>query len=141
MEKLYEYNCMIRRVIDGDTVEVDIDLGFGVTLKKESIRLVGIDAHEFRTSDPREKVFGTYAKKIVSEYLNEYHNIILVSHKFNKGKYGRIIGDLKLGSGPTLCEKLLSNKIVMPYTDDGMLFDNYKVEVETYLLAEGKVTL
>ena len=142
---MYEYNCLIRRVIDGDNVEVDIDLGFGVWLKKESIRLHGIDAHEYRTSDPREKVFGTYAKKQVEETLeHSMLNVLpvkLISHKFNKGKYGRIIGDLQIGPHGTLAEYLLESKIVMPYTNDGMLFDTYKAEVEKHLIAEGKVTL
>jgi micrococcal nuclease len=142
---MYEYNCLIRRVIDGDNVEVDIDLGFGVWLKKESIRLYGIDAHEFRTSDPREKVFGTYAKEHVEEtlmpFMHDNTPVKLISKKFNKGKYGRILGDLQIGPYGLLAEYLLEAKIVMPYTNDGMLFDTYKDEVEKHLLAEGKVTL
>ena len=48
---MYEYKCKIRKVVDGDTVDVDIDLGFGVWLRKQRVRLVGIDTPESRTKD------------------------------------------------------------------------------------------
>ena len=54
--KMYEYRCKIRRVIDGDTVDIDIDLGFGVWLKEERVRLFGVDTPESRTRDKQEKV-------------------------------------------------------------------------------------
>ena len=54
---MYEYKCKIVKVIDGDTVDVDIDLGFGVWLHKERIRLYGIDTPESRTRDLEEKEF------------------------------------------------------------------------------------
>ena len=52
---MYEYKCKIRKVVDGDTVDVDIDLGFGVWLRKQRVRLVGIDTPESRTKDLQEK--------------------------------------------------------------------------------------
>ena len=55
---MYEYKCHIVKVVDGDTVDVDIDLGFGVWLRKQRIRLVGIDTPESRTSDKVEKIYG-----------------------------------------------------------------------------------
>ena len=55
---MYEYNCELDRVVDGDTVDVNIDLGFGIWLRKERVRVMGIDTPESRTSDPVEKVFG-----------------------------------------------------------------------------------
>ena len=62
---MYEYRCKILRVVDGDTVDVDIDLGFGVWMHKERIRLYGIDTPESRTRDKVEKIFGLEAKKMV----------------------------------------------------------------------------
>ena len=59
---MYEYNCKIVRVVDGDTVDVDIDLGFGIWKKKERIRLYGIDTPESRTSDKEEKIYGNYVE-------------------------------------------------------------------------------
>lgn len=93
---MYEYKCKINRVIDGDTVDVDIDLGFGVILADERVRIMGIDTPESRTSDKVEDLFGEAAKAKVKELLSE--NSILKtevskSGEDMKGKFGRILGD------------------------------------------------
>ena len=61
---MYEYRCKIVRVVDGDTVDVDIDLGFGVWMHKERIRLHGIDTPESRTRDLEEKKYGLLNTRI-----------------------------------------------------------------------------
>ena len=66
---MYEYNCKIVRVVDGDTVDVDIDLGFGVWMRNERVRLYGIDAPESRTSDKEEKKYGLASKKFVQDTM------------------------------------------------------------------------
>ena len=66
---MYEYRCDIVKVIDGDTVDVDIDLGFGVWLRKERIRLRGIDTPESRTRDELEKKYGLLAKNFLQKML------------------------------------------------------------------------
>ena len=66
---MYEYRCKVLRVVDGDTVDVDIDLGFGVWMKKERVRMMGIDTPESRTRDKVEKKFGL-ASKILSLYID-----------------------------------------------------------------------
>jgi len=66
---MYEYRCRIDRVIDGDTVDVDIDLGFGVWLRKERVRMYGIDTPESRTRDLEEKKYGLAAKAFVLAFL------------------------------------------------------------------------
>ena len=63
---MYEYNCKMVRVVDGDTVDVDIDLGFGVWMRNQRIRMYGIDAPESRTSDPIEKIYGKCSNCIFS---------------------------------------------------------------------------
>ena len=60
---MYEYNVKILKVIDGDTIDVDIDLGFGVWLHKERVRMMGIDTPESRTRDLEEKKFGILSKE------------------------------------------------------------------------------
>ena len=60
---MYEYKCNIVKIVDGDTVDVDIDLGFGVWLKDERVRVMGIDTPESRTRDKIEKKFGLAAKE------------------------------------------------------------------------------
>ena len=88
---MYEYNVTVTKVVDGDTVDVDIDLGFGMTYKKQRVRLMGIDTPESRTRDLVEKKFGKASKKHLKELLS-MGNITLISH--DKGKFGRILGEL-----------------------------------------------
>ena len=64
---MYEYKCKIVKVIDGDTVDVDIDLGFDSTIKKERVRSMGIETAESRTRDLLEKKFGLAAKARLKE--------------------------------------------------------------------------
>ena len=66
---MYEYKAKILRVVDGDTVDVDIDLGFGVWMHKERVRMMGIDTPESRTRDLVEKQFGLASKEYVKSYL------------------------------------------------------------------------
>ena len=72
---MYEYRVEVLKVIDGDTVDVDIDLGFGVWLKNERVRLHGIDTPESRTRDLEEKKFGLAAKARLKELLK--HDVYL----------------------------------------------------------------
>jgi len=93
---MYDYKCKVVKIVDGDTVDVDIDLGFGVWMKKERVRIMGIDTPESRTRDKVEKVFGLAAKARLKEVLGP--NPVLrtqISKKGEdmKGKFGRILGD------------------------------------------------
>ncbi len=87
---MYEYRVDIRRVVDGDTVDVDIDLGFGIWMKNERIRLYGIDTPESRTRDKEEKKYGLAAKMFLENMLDD--NIIMKTNKDAEGKFGRILG-------------------------------------------------
>ena len=91
---MYEYRCKVVKVIDGDTVDVDIDLGFGVWMHKERVRLFGIDTPESRTRDLEEKKYGLAAKKFLTNMLDDDGGIILKTHKDKTGKFGRILGEL-----------------------------------------------
>jgi micrococcal nuclease len=93
---MHEYKCTILRVVDGDTVDVDIDLGFGVWMRKQRIRLYGIDTPESRTRDKEEKKFGLLAKHYVERFLPVGSNATLVTEKDGKGKFGRILGKFKV---------------------------------------------
>ena len=64
---MYEYRCKVIRVIDGDTVDVDIDLGFDIIIKGERVRIMGIDTPESRTRDKVEKKFGLASKARLKE--------------------------------------------------------------------------
>ena len=89
---MYQYKCELLRVVDGDTFDVNVDLGFSVKLCKQRIRLVGLDTWESRTRNKEEKVKGLAAKAFTKEKLENAMEIILISH--GKGKYGRILGEV-----------------------------------------------
>ena len=91
---MYEYRCKLLKVIDGDTVEVDIDLGFGVWLKKQRIRLYGVDTPESRTRDLEEKKYGLAAKEYVKKFLDDKWLILKTETYDAEGKFGRILGSL-----------------------------------------------
>tara|TARA_R110002110_G_scaffold9137_3_gene45001 strand:+ start:1158 stop:1511 length:354 start_codon:yes stop_codon:yes gene_type:complete len=88
---MYTYTITLDRVIDGDTVDAMIDLGFDVHVKKR-IRFMGINTPESRTRDLEEKARGLAAKDRVKELLEECDCITLQSH--GSGKYGRCLGEL-----------------------------------------------
>tara|TARA_B100001250_G_C19808014_1_gene794322 strand:- start:146 stop:574 length:429 start_codon:yes stop_codon:yes gene_type:complete len=89
---MYQYRCKIIKIIDGDTVDVDIDLGFGVWLHKERVRLFGIDTPESRTRDLEEKKYGLAAKGYVEKFMPVGSDQTLVTEKDAEGKFGRILG-------------------------------------------------
>ena len=92
---MFEYQCTIVKIIDGDTVDVDIDLGFGVWLKKQRIRFYGIDTPESRTRDLEEKKYGLVAKVFVETHLPVGSIRTLTTVKDKTGNYGRILGKFK----------------------------------------------
>ena len=108
---MYEYRCKVVRVIDGDTVDVDIDLGFGVWLHKERVRLYGIDTPESRTRNLTEKALGLKAK----DRLIELCTGTLKVKSLGKGKYGRILGIPYTAEGEDICQKLISEGHAVEY--------------------------
>ena len=96
---MFRYNCVICRVVDGDTVDVDIDLGFGIWQHNERVRIHGIDTPESRTRDKIEKQFGLLAKEFVKKILPVGSKQTLVTEKAgdeSKGKFGRILGKFEV---------------------------------------------
>ena len=116
--KMYEYKCELDRVVDGDTVDVDIDLGFGVWLKKERVRIMGIDTPESRTSDKIEKIFGKAASARLKELIEE--DCILCTTKDRsgedeRGKFGRVLGDFRLSDGRMVTKVLIEEGHAVDY--------------------------
>ena len=92
---MYEYRCEVVKVIDGDTVDIDIDLGFGVWLTNERVRLYGVDTPESRTRDKVEKIYGLAAKDFVKKFCDDKAGMTLKCKTYDsKGKFGRIMGEL-----------------------------------------------
>ena len=107
---MYRYRCKIIRVIDGDTVDVDIDLGFGVWMHKERVRVHGIDTPESRTRDKVEKKFGLASKAMLKRVLGKTTVLKTTINKKGvdmKGKFGRVLGDFLHNDKPVskiMCE-------------------------------------
>ena len=94
-----EYDVKVIKIIDGDTVDVDIDLGFGVTLTDERVRIMGFDTPESRTRDKVEDLFGEAAKARLKELMKHGGKLITTEDRKGedmKGKFGRILGDFKV---------------------------------------------
>ena len=89
---MFDYNFKLVKVVDGDTIDVDIDLGFGVWLRNQRIRMMGIDTPESRTSDDEEKVYGLLAKQRLTNLLADAK--VLRTFQDERGKYGRILGEV-----------------------------------------------
>jgi endonuclease YncB( thermonuclease family) len=91
---MYEYGCKVTRVVDGDTVDCILDLGFSI-LHKCRVRLFGIDTPESRTRDKDEKVRGKLAAKFLKDAIDNGKKVILRTKlKDSKGKYGRVLGEI-----------------------------------------------
>ena len=117
---MYEYNSITRYVVDGDTVDVDIDLGFGVWLRDQRIRLYGIDTPESRTRDLTEKLFGFAAKDFVKNYLPVGSKQILKTFigkdgEDMRGKFGRILGDFFINDGKMLVKTMITEGYGVAY--------------------------
>ena len=112
---MYQYKIKkIKRIIDGDTIDIDIDLGFNLTISHR-VRLKGINAAETRTKDLEEKAEGIKARLWLEKELARQGEWIIETHK--EDKYGRILGTLYLvGDSVTVNEKMLTEGIVKPYT-------------------------
>ena len=104
---MFEYNATVVKVVDGDTIDAMVDLGFG-TWKKVRIRMHGINAPESRTRDLEEKKKGLAAKARLIEMLEENENhFILISH--GVGKFGRCLGEIYIkGHNTSLNKQLIS---------------------------------
>jgi len=142
---MYEYRVDVLHIVDGDTVDVDIDLGFGVWLRNERVRIMGIDTPESRTSDPVEKKFGLAAKARLKELLGKQAILKTQVDKDGedmKGKFGRILGDFVGLDGRMVTEVLVEEGHCVPY------FGGSKEDVQAQhmknrerLVAEGIVKL
>ena len=141
--KVNEYDIILLKAVDGDTVDVDIDLGFGVWLRNERVRIMGIDTPESRTSDEVEKLFGKAAKRRLKELLHEGAILVTTeeaSGEDMRGKFGRILGDFKTPDGRLVTQILAEEGHCVPY------FGGSKDEVQAQhevnrqrLLSEGIV--
>ena len=103
---MYEYRAELVRVVDGDTIDCVLDLGFDIKYKCR-VRLKGINTPEIRTRDLEEKKRGFAAKDRVVELLDSNHGFVVKTELDKKGKYGRILGTIVLDNNATINQILL----------------------------------
>lgn len=115
---MYEYKCTVNKVIDGDTVDVDIDLGFGIVLTDERVRIMGIDTPESRTRNKIEKLFGLAAKRRLKELLSKQCVLKTEINKDGedmKGKFGRVLGDFISADGRLVTDIMIEEGHAVAY--------------------------
>ena len=108
---MFNYNCTLLRVIDGDTIDVNIDLGFNIW-HKGRIRMAGIDTPESRTRNKEEKVLGLAAKARLKELLKKKN--LSINCTKEKGKFGRILADV-LANDVNINKQLMDEGHARPY--------------------------
>ena len=111
---MYEYGCQVTRVVDGDTIDVDLDLGFDIIYKCR-VRLYGIDTPESRTRNKDEKVRGKLAAKFLKDAILNGKNVILQTQlKDSKGKFGRVLASV-LVDGININQQMVTNHLAVRY--------------------------
>lgn len=122
---MYEYFIkQVVKVVDGDTIDVVIDLGFDIMFASR-VRLAGIDTPESRTTDKKEKALGLESKKYLSDRLKDAKNIVIKTEKMNSSeKYGRILGWLYVnGEGNSLNVEMIEKGYAWGYLGDTKVKD------------------
>lgn len=111
---MYEYKALVTRVVDGDTIDAEIDLGFGM-YSRQRLRLYGINTPETRTRDLEEKEAGLEAKKVVTDTILGKRVTIRTE---KAGKFGRYLVEVILENGTNLNNYLVENGYAVEYMKD-----------------------
>ena len=133
-----EFFVSIVRVLDGDTVEVEIEEVQVEGLKNQTVRIEGVDTPETRTSDDFEKVCGNWSKERVVEFVSADGQYVLET-EFEDGAFGRILGDIRSPSGVRLSEFLLDEGLAVEYEGGTRDFEDHRENCEK-LVDMGHIT-
>ena len=125
----YEYNATVTEVVDGDTIVIDIDLGFDVMFTNQKVRLLGVDTPESRTSDKVEKVFGMASKDFVKKFIAACKNKVIIRTHISEGtddsgreKFGRLLGEIiNPDTKEVLNEQLIKKNYAVKYMGENKL--------------------
>ena len=125
----FEYHAKVVEVVDGDTIVIDIDLGFDIKLTNQKVRLLGVDTPESRTSDKIEKVFGLASKEYVKKFVKECEDQVIIRTHISddvdengREKFGRLLGEIvNPKTRKVLNEELISNNYAVKYLGENKL--------------------
>ncbi len=111
---MYEYKCTVQRVVDGDTIDVILDLGFSVSYKSR-VRLYGIDTPESRTRDKDEKARGKLASKFLKTAIELADSVVIRTElRDSRGKFGRVLGTV-VCDGEDVNQAMVDNHMAVKY--------------------------
>jgi micrococcal nuclease len=122
---MFEYYVKkVTKVVDGDTIDVDIDLGFDISFSSR-VRLAGIDTPESRTTDKMEKALGLESKEYLKKAIDASKTVVIKTEKMDSSeKYGRILGWLFLdGSKVSVNEQMIADGYAWGYLGDTKVKD------------------
>ena len=109
------YNAKVVRIVDGDTIRLDIDLGFDIVLRNQSVRLYKVDTPECRTRDLKEKAAGLLAKEVVQNLIAIGERVFIRTKLDTKGKFGRLLGTIITTDNININEHLIDNNYAVEY--------------------------
>ena len=110
---MFEYKCEVIKVVDGDTVDVNIDVGFSI-FHKARVRMYGMDTPESRTRDLDEKARGLISKQFILDKVANAKEIIIKTQKDGKGKFGRVLGKIFI-DGENINQSMIDQSLAVEY--------------------------
>ena len=132
------YNASVVRIVDGDTIRLDIDLGFDIVLRNQSVRLYKVDTPECRTRDLKEKAAGLLAKEVVQNLIAIGERVFIRTKLDTKGKFGRLLGTIITTDNININEHLIDNNYAVEYYGQSKKEVQSKHEENYNILVERK---
>jgi micrococcal nuclease len=139
---MYEYKATVKRVIDGDSLVLDIDLGFYMFMNETKIRLYGLDTPEMNAEDPLLRLQAVLATRYLYDNLPVGSKVIIKTILDKREKYGRLLATIFTEDGFNINEGLLNNKLAISYKDltrEEQIQKHY--ENQEYLIQKGFIIL
>lgn len=139
---MYEYKATVKRIIDGDSLILDIDLGFYMFMNETKIRLYGLDTPEMASEDPLLRLQAVLATRYLFDNLQIGEKVIIKTVLDKREKYGRLLATVFTKDGLNINEGLVQNKLAVSYhnlTRDEQIQKHY--ENQQYLINKGFIIL
>ena len=139
---MYEYKAIVKRIIDGDSLVLDIDLGFYMFMNETKIRLYGLDTPEMNSDDPLIRLQAVLATRYLFDNLSIGDNITIKTVLDKREKYGRLLATVFTKDGLNINEGLIKNKLAIEYhnlTREEQIQKHY--ENQEYLINKGFIIL
>jgi micrococcal nuclease len=139
---MYEYKATVKRVIDGDSLVLDIDLGFYIFMNETKIRLYGLDTPEMNSDDPLLRLQAVLATRYLYDNLPVGSKVVIKTVLDKREKYGRLLATITTQDGFNINDGLLENKLAINYknlTREEQIQKHY--ENQEYLIQKGFIIL